>query len=127
MSPHVSVSADIGGTFTDVVTVDERDGSVIVGKSHTVAEDPTAGIIKGLEDVGIGLAEGSRFLHGTTIGINALLERKGASVGFLTTGGFRDIQTIGTGSWPPYRMAWEQPKAASPSAALHRGGGEDPG
>ncbi len=106
--PHISVSADIGGTFTDVVTVDERDGSVVVGKSDTVAEDPTAGVISGLESIGLSLREGSRFLHGTTIGINALLERKGATVGFITTEGFRDVPIIGTGSWPPYLMAWKQ-------------------
>ncbi len=108
LSPHISVSADIGGTFTDVVTVDERDGSVVVGKCDTVAEDPTVGIINGLESIGLSLKDGSRFLHGTTIGINALLERKGATVGFITTEGFRDVPIIGTGSWPPYLMAWKQ-------------------
>ena len=108
-SSHVSVSADIGGTFTDVVVLDERDGSVVVGKSATVAEDPTAGVIGGLEDIGISMREGARFLHGTTIGINTLLERKGATVGFITTEGFRDLLIIGTGSWPPFRLSWEQP------------------
>jgi N-methylhydantoinase A len=114
VSSHISVSADIGGTFTDVVTVDERDGSVVVGKSETVAEDPTAGIISGLESIGMSLRDGTRFLHGTTIGINALLERKGATVGFITTEGFRDVPIIGTGSWPPYLMAWEQPAPLVP-------------
>ena len=114
MSPRISVSADVGGTFTDVVTVDERDGTVVVGKSETVAEDPAAGVIEGLEGIGMHLADGTRFLHGTTIGINALLERKGATVGFITTEGFRDIQIIGTGSWPTYRMAWDQPKPLVP-------------
>ncbi len=109
MSAHISVSADIGGTFTDIVTVDDRDGSVVVGKSQTVPEDPTAGVIEGLESTGLSLAEASRFMHGTTIGINTLLERKGASVGFITTAGFRDVLSIGTGSWPPYRLAWEKP------------------
>jgi N-methylhydantoinase A len=110
----VSVSTDIGGTFTDVVTVDERDGQVVVGKSATVAEDPIGGIAAGLEGTGVGLSEASRFLHGTTIGINALLERKGAAVGFLTTAGFRDVLTIGTGSWPPYRMTWNRPEPLVP-------------
>lgn len=113
-SAHISVSADIGGTFTDVVAVDERDGSVVVGKSETVAADPTAGVISGLESIGMSLRDGTRFLHGTTIGINALLERKGATVGFVTTEGFRDVPIIGTGSWPPYLMAWEQPAPLVP-------------
>ena len=111
---ELSVSADIGGTFTDVVAVDERDGSVVVGKSATIAEDPTSGIINGLDEIGLSLREGIRFLHGTTIGINTLLERKGATVGFITTEGFRDVPIIGTGSWPPFRLGWDQPAPLVP-------------
>ncbi|MFN8113096.1 MAG: hydantoinase/oxoprolinase family protein [Solirubrobacterales bacterium] len=111
---ELSVSADIGGTFTDVVAVDESDGSVVVGKSATVAEDPTAGIINGLDEIGLSLREGIRFLHGTTIGINTLLERKGATVGFITTEGFRDVPIVGTGSWPPFRLGWDQPEPLVP-------------
>lgn len=114
MSRAVSVSADIGGTFTDIVTVDDRDGSVVVGKSATVVDDPVGGIIAGLAGAGASLSDASRFLHGTTIGINALLERTGASVGFITTAGFRDVLTIGSASWPPYRMAWSRPEPLVP-------------
>lgn len=85
-----------------------------MGKSATVAEDPTAGIISGLEEIGLSLSQGARFLHGTTIGINTLLQRKGATVGFLTTTGCRDVPIIGTGSWPPFRLNWEQPASLVP-------------
>lgn len=109
-APGTAVSADVGGTFTDIVCVDERDGTVVVGKSATVVDDPVGGIIAALAGTGTQIADVPRFLHGTTIGINSLLERTGAPVGLLTTDGFRDVLGIGTGTWPPYRMSWTPPE-----------------
>lgn len=113
-TPHLSASADIGGTFTDVVALDRVGGGLAVGKSPTRADDPVGGIIGGLAGAGIEIAEVERFFHGTTLGINALLERKGATVGLLTTRGFRDVLAIGKGTWPLYRLTWEPPPPLVP-------------
>jgi N-methylhydantoinase A len=110
MSSTVSISTDIGGTFTDVIVVD-GDGAVLVAKSPTVPDDPILGVLNALDGAGISVSDANRFFHGTTIGINALLERKGATVGFVTTSGFRDLLEIGDGTWPPYRLTWRKPAA----------------
>ncbi|NHP13839.1 hydantoinase/oxoprolinase family protein [Rhodococcus sp. IC4_135] len=107
----ISVSADVGGTFTDVVRVDVETGDVVVGKSPTVHHAPAEGIIAALSQTDADLTRAVRFLHGTTVGINALLEHKGARVGFLTTAGFADMLEIRRGSWPPYQLSWDKPKA----------------
>ena len=113
-TPHLSASADIGGTFTDVVALDRAGGSLAVGKSPTRADDPVGGIIGGLSGAGVEIAEVERFFHGTTLGINALLERKGATIGLLTTRGFRDVLAIGRGTWPLYRLTWKAPPPLVP-------------
>lgn len=105
----LSVSADVGGTFTDVVTMDVVTGEVVIAKSPTVADRPVDGIVNALETTGIALGDMERFFHGTTIGINTLLERRGATVGLLTTAGFRDILQVGTSRWPAFRLTWEPP------------------
>ena len=106
-APRLSASADVGGTFTDVVALDGASGELVIGKSPTLAEDPVGGIIGGLAGAGVEIADVDRFFHGTTLGINALLERKGARVGLLTTRGFRDMLAIGHGNWPLYRLTWK--------------------
>lgn len=108
-APRLSASADIGGTFTDVVALDRVGGELAVGKSPTRADDPVGGIIEGLGGAGIEISEVDQFFHGTTLGVNALLQRKGATVGLLTTRGFRDVLAIGRGTWPLYRLTWKAP------------------
>jgi len=88
------VGVDIGGTFTDVVVYDEATGSLAVGKSPTSPADPTRGLLTALAKLQVALAGTGRVVHGTTIGTNAILERKGAVVWILTTRGFRDTLEI---------------------------------
>ncbi len=109
-----SVSVDVGGTFTDVVSLDPETGELLVGKSPTTASAPADGIIAALGEIGVSLSEAHRFFHGTTLAINTLLERRGAKVGFITTAGFRDILEIGDASWPPYRLTWKRPAPLVP-------------
>jgi N-methylhydantoinase A len=111
--PHTntqSLSVDVGGTFTDVVSVDLATGNLLVGKSVTTASAPAQGIIAALDAIGTDLANAGRFFHGTTLAVNTLLERRGARVGLLVTDGFRDVLEIGRASWPPYRLVWAAPK-----------------
>jgi N-methylhydantoinase A len=94
----LSIGIDVGGTFTDLVAVD-RQGRVTLAKSASTPGDQSLGVMEGLDKLAqvLGvervamLAETERIVHGTTVATNALLERKGAKVGLLTTEGHRDI------------------------------------
>jgi len=92
------IGVDVGGTFTDLVSVDDT-GRVSLAKSVSTPEDPSIGVMDGLgllaaeigaDLVGL-LADTALIVHGTTVATNALLERKGATVGMLTTAGHRDV------------------------------------
>ena len=85
-----------GGTFTDLIVIDEESGEITVGKgpSNPAAVDRAVqGVLASTVDRSA-VARAGYFLHGTTVGLNALLERKGARVGLLTTEGFRDVLEI---------------------------------
>ena len=92
------VGIDVGGTFTDLAAVDAR-GRVVIAKSASTPRDPSEGLIEGLRllaaelgtDLRGLLAATTSIVHGTTVATNALLERKGAKVGLLTTEGHRDV------------------------------------
>lgn len=94
------IGFDIGGTFTDFILFDAASRTVRLHKRLTSAHDPSEAALLGLEEIaataGIGLAEVSEVVHGTTLVTNALIERKGARVGLITTAGFRDILEMGT-------------------------------
>jgi N-methylhydantoinase A len=96
MSARVGV--DIGGTFTDLVVVDETSGAIHVGKVLTTAKDPAHGVEQGvqslLDDAGVDPGHVRAVVHGTTLATNALIERKGARTALLTTEGFRDALEI---------------------------------
>ena len=91
----VAVGIDIGGTFTDVIALDLETGDVRAAKSLTSYGDETKALIEGLQDVGVPFGEIDRLVHGTTIGTNAILERRGARTALLVTHGFRDLLVIG--------------------------------
>lgn len=101
------IGIDIGGTFTDLVLVDDA-GTVLFGKTPSNPEDQSIGVMTGLEMMAgrIGkpldalLAETDRIVHGTTVATNALLERKGARLGLLTTDGHRDVLEMREGLKP---------------------------
>ena len=88
------VGVDVGGTFTDVVVYDEATGTLEVGKSPTSPADPTVGLLNVFAKLKVVLPDTGRVVHGTTIGTNAILERKGAPVWVITTRGFRDALEI---------------------------------
>jgi N-methylhydantoinase A len=93
------IGVDIGGTFTDLVWVDETTGAVRVAKLLTTPKDPSQAVEEGvvtlLHEAGAGAAAVRALIHGTTLATNALIERKGARVGLLATAGFRDAVEIG--------------------------------
>ncbi|CAN5209432.1 hydantoinase/oxoprolinase family protein [soil metagenome] len=86
------IGVDVGGTFTDLIILDEKTGKVVVGKLPSTPSAPENGVLAVVDaSAGDHLGSADYFVHGTTVGLNALLERKGALVGLITTRGFRDV------------------------------------
>ena len=94
------VGIDVGGTFTDCVAVDEVTGAVTTCKVPTTPHDQSEGFLAGIDALGIPMAEISLVLHGCTVGLNAVLTRTGATIGVITTEGFRDVLAMGRGQRP---------------------------
>ncbi len=106
VTPHLVVGVDVGGTFTDLFVLDERDGSVRIVKVPSTRGEEARGFMNGVVRVSEGQVSDSAaseaptqgvastlatIVHGTTVGTNALLERKVARTGIITTRGFRDV------------------------------------
>jgi N-methylhydantoinase A len=89
------VGIDVGGTFTDLTAVDDATGLVVVTKVPSRPRNEAAAVLDGLAALGIAPRDVRRLVHGTTVGTNAVLERRGAPVAVLTTAGFRDLIEIG--------------------------------
>jgi N-methylhydantoinase A len=90
------IGVDVGGTFTDLIFLDEESGQVTVGKGPSMpsaVDEAVRGVVSTSIDAA-GMSRAAYFLHGTTVGLNALLERNGARVGILTTEGFRDVLEV---------------------------------
>ncbi|WP_137181418.1 hydantoinase/oxoprolinase family protein [Roseomonas sp. AR75] len=100
MTAPFRIGVDIGGTFTDLVLLDTRDGRLFNGKILTTPHAPEQAVLDGvrglLAEHGVAANEIRHVIHGTTLVANALIERRGVKTGFLTTQGFRDVQEIGT-------------------------------
>jgi N-methylhydantoinase A len=94
-SSRIRLSADVGGTFTDVAAFDETTGELQLGKTLTTPARLVDGIENGVTKAGANFRAARLFLHGTTVAINTILERTGAKCALLTTQGFRDIYEIG--------------------------------
>ena len=96
VSPSIVVGVDVGGTFTDLFFYDEASGTCRTHKVPSTRADQSLGFLDGIA-AGLkngkdhGLAALAAVIHGTTVGTNALLERKGARTGIITTAGFRDV------------------------------------
>ncbi len=85
------IGVDVGGTFTDLFLLDEASGTTTVAKVPTSRPDQSQGVVEGIAATGAALGDVATVVHGTTVGTNALLERKGARAGLITTAGFRDV------------------------------------
>ncbi|MDQ0286504.1 N-methylhydantoinase A [Desulfofundulus luciae] len=109
------IAIDIGGTFTDFVCLNEETGQVIDEKAHTTPENFANGVINAIEKTGIDLAQTVYFVHGTTVVINAVTERKGAKTALVTTKGFRDVLEIGRANRPDlYNYFYKKPRPFVP-------------
>ena len=105
----IRLSADVGGTFTDVAAFDEATGALKLGKTLTTPQRLVTGIENGVGKASSRFAAARMFLHGTTVAINTILERSGAKCALLTTQGFRDIYEIGRVNRPEsYNLFFEK-------------------
>ena len=96
---------DVGGTFTDLIVVDDASGEVRIAKVPTTVENQAFGVLAALAAAGVDPASLDAIVHGTTTTTNAMLERKIATVGLITTKGFRDVLELGRRTRPtPYGL-----------------------
>jgi N-methylhydantoinase A len=111
----VRVATDIGGTFTDLIYLDETTGEMGMTKASTTPHNFAIGVEDTLEKSGINVADTTFFVHGSTIIINALTERKGVKTGLITTKGFRDVLAITRANRPDiYNMYYTKPEPFVP-------------
>jgi N-methylhydantoinase A len=111
--PKLKLSADVGGTFTDIVL--EHGTQRWTGKVLTTPSSPEEGVLRGVDEImaraGKSIADADIFIHGTTLATNAIIERRGARVALIATDGFRDVLEIGTESrYDQYELALVRPK-----------------
>jgi N-methylhydantoinase A len=104
------LGVDVGGTFTDLLLIDERSGSTHRAKTPSTPSDPSTAILTGVEricrDVGIRPSDIRQIMHGTTVATNAVLEAKGARVGLLVTEGYRQVLQIARSLVPGGLAGW---------------------
>jgi N-methylhydantoinase A len=112
------MAVDIGGTFTDLIAFDDAAGRIDHAKALTTPHDPVVGVIDCIRKTGLDPAAVAHLIHGSTIAINTLIERKGATVGLLVTRGTRDVYLIGRGNRPEaYNLFFHR---APPLVPRHR-------
>src|SRR5258707_1236865 len=96
---------DVGGTFTDLILIDDATGRLELAKVPTTVDNQAHGVLAALRATGAELAQIATIVHGTTTTTNAMLERKIAKVGLITTRGFRDSLELGRRTRPkPYGL-----------------------
>ena len=113
------VGVDIGGTFTDIFLLSSAGGEVVIGKVLTTPLDPSQAVVQGLRDIlaahDIPPPAVTHLVHGTTLITNAIIERKGARTGLITTKGFRDALEIGRERrYDIYDISLENPEPLVP-------------
>jgi N-methylhydantoinase A len=98
------IAVDIGGTFVDAVEIDLRTRGVRLAKAPTTPGKPWEAVFEALDRLGTPLNAVEIFIHGTTLGLNAVLERRGARTGIIANEGLRDIFVIGRSNVPDHAM-----------------------
>lgn len=116
---YYRLGCDIGGTFTDFVLLNDKTGEIEIHKCLTTPHDPTDAVEEGIREMGRkspGFVEKlDEVIHGTTLVINSIIERKGAKTGLITTKGFRDVLELGREMrYAPYDIFAEFPKPLIP-------------
>jgi N-methylhydantoinase A len=111
------LAVDIGGTFVDAITFDRESGELAIDKTSTTPSNPTEGVLDSIEGLELDLETVEAFVHGTTLGLNAFLEREGATTGIITNEGFRDVYEIARTNLEPesmYDLDYQKPELLVP-------------
>jgi N-methylhydantoinase A len=108
MSGRLVVGIDVGGTFTDLFFLDEASGETWIGKVPSTRGKEATGCLNGIRQGTDDLSRVATIVHGTTVGTNALLERKGGKVGVIATEGFRDVLEMRRRDRPQTWGLWGQ-------------------
>jgi N-methylhydantoinase A len=104
------VAIDIGGTFTDLAAVDEETGALVLSKASTTPGRLDDGVMTAVERSGVPPPSLGVLVHGTTVVINAITERRGVATALVTTAGFRDVLEIGRANRPDlYNLSYAKP------------------
>ena len=113
------VAVDIGGTFTDAVVIDD-DGNTSTAKALTTPKHLYDGVLSALDQLGVDWTRLDSITNGTTAGLNAFLERRGARVALLTTRGFRDVYELGRANRPDmYNVRYRPPTPLVPRRSIY--------
>jgi len=111
MAAMYRVGIDVGGTFTDLFAYDPESGATLSAKVPTTVDNQAIGVMESLRAADLPPVEASFLSHGTTTGLNALIERKGARTGLITTAGFRDVlEIMRTDRETGYDLTWRKPE-----------------
>lgn len=114
---NTSIAVDIGGTFVDAVAFDYDRDRLETSKASTTPENPANGVIAAIEKLDADVSDARLFVHGTTLGLNAVLEREGAETGLITNEGFEDVFEMGRYNRPDdkiYSLDFEEPDLLVP-------------
>jgi N-methylhydantoinase A len=114
---NLRMAVDIGGTFVDALVFNFDQGTLEIKKVSTTPQAPHVGVLDSITQLVDSSKTVGEFIHGTTLGLNAILERKGAAVGIVANEGFRDVFELARGNLPftqMYEFDYEQPKNIVP-------------
>lgn len=111
------IAVDIGGTFTDLIYVDDETAEMKFDKVKSSPQQPEKAVLESIKRTGIDVPSVSIFIHGTTTALNTLLQRKGSKTGVITTKGFRDVLEFARMNRPDeeyYNVFWKRPPPFAP-------------
>jgi len=109
------LAVDTGGTFTDIVYIDDDTMQIMVDKVSTTPRDLGQGVLEAIRKIKVAMSEIALFIHGTTAGLNTVAQRKGAKVGLITTRGFTDVLEMTRSSRKEvYNYLWKKPEPLVP-------------
>jgi N-methylhydantoinase A len=109
------IAVDIGGTFTDIIYLNDDTFEMVADKVLSTPQDISRAVFEAIRKAGVDLREVGLFVHGTTVGVNTVVQGKGAKTGLITTEGFRDVLEMGRGDRKElYNYLWKKPKPLVP-------------
>ena len=109
------LAVDTGGTFTDIVYIDDETMQTVVDKVPTTPQDLAHGVLEAIRKINVDMSQVALFIHGTTAGLNTIAQRTGAKVGLITTRGFIDVLEMTRSSRKDvYNYLWKKPQPLVP-------------